>query len=420
MKQYINAKCNLIFDIFTRNGLKIYAVGGCVRDSLLGLTPKDIDFCTDATPEEMRHVFDSIVETYKVAYEVIPTGERFGTLTLRFHLSNENYEITTFRGEGRYSDNRHPDSISYVRDLKEDLQRRDFTCNAIAWNPTEGYVDPFGGIEDLRNRVLKCVGEPIERFSEDALRILRAIRFAFKYNLSIPLNVVEAALEIMRSRKFTILNNVAKERIGKELTQILDLDLTQNNYNAKSILERVLNIIIENMDYSKSAIIFYIHNPLLRWYFLFRHNLALIDNFALDADLKNKIRRLHSALKLNMDISRPNIKAIYRRHIGMLETEDEKLAFLEYVKDRDRRIFEEAINVWVNRLPCKFNDLAINGTILMDYLDLKPGKLVGQLLNRLFEVILMDASQNNIDSLIKIAKTLIRKNSEGEAWIVEK
>ena len=93
---------------------------------------------------------------------------------------------------------------------------------------------------------------------------------------------------------------------------------------------------------------------------------------------------------------------------------------MEYVKDRDRRIFEEAINVWVNRLPCKFNDLAINGTILMDYLDLKPGKLVGQLLNRLFEAILMDASQNNIDSLIKIAKTLIRKNSKGEVWIVEK
>lgn len=165
-----------IFDMFSKHGYKIYAVGGCVRDSILGIQPKDIDFCTNATPEQMYDVYeylDKITPT-----DIIPTGEKFGTLTFRFHNFDEQYEITTFRNDGRYEDGRHPKEVSYADTLEEDLKRRDFTCNAIAWNPIKGYVDPFNGRQDIENKVIRCVGNPEERFNEDALRIIRLVRFA--------------------------------------------------------------------------------------------------------------------------------------------------------------------------------------------------------------------------------------------------
>ena len=149
-------------------GHEAWLVGGCVRDGLLGVAPQDWDICTDALPGEMAEAFRG--------WHVVETGLKHGTLTVM--LNHAPYEVTTFRVDGAYTDHRHPDSVTFTPELREDLRRRDFTVNAMAWHPERGLVDCFGGQEDLRARTICCVGEPAERFGEDALRILRAIRFS--------------------------------------------------------------------------------------------------------------------------------------------------------------------------------------------------------------------------------------------------
>ena len=164
-----------ILRTLSENGHEGYCVGGCVRDALLGLQPKDYDICTDASPEEMQRIF--------AGQRVIETGLKHGTLTVLY--DGEPYEVTTYRVDGDYADHRHPDTVTFVRELSADLARRDFTVNAMAYNPERGLVDLFEGRKDLESRVIRCVGEAYRRFDEDALRILRALRFAAVYGFSI-------------------------------------------------------------------------------------------------------------------------------------------------------------------------------------------------------------------------------------------
>ena len=189
-----------------RYGYEAYVVGGCVRDSLLGRSPKDWDVCTNALPEEVLRVFKR--------FHVIKTGLQHGTVTVM--VSHQPVEVTTFRIDGDYSDNRHPDSVNFVSRVEDDLARRDFTINAMAYNPTRGLVDAFGGQEDLQARTIRCVGEPDARFNEDGLRILRALRFAARYDFSIE---TETAFSMHRNRH--LLENVSVERIFTELKGIL-------------------------------------------------------------------------------------------------------------------------------------------------------------------------------------------------------
>ena len=146
-----------------KNGYEAYYVGGCVRDSLLGIEPCDFDITTSAKPEETSEIFR------RAGYSVIETGIRHGTVSVIF--GQKTYEVTTFRVDGKYSDSRHPESVEFVSSLKEDLARRDFTINAMAYHPDTGIVDFFGGREDLKNKYIRCVGQPVKRFEEDALRI---------------------------------------------------------------------------------------------------------------------------------------------------------------------------------------------------------------------------------------------------------
>ncbi len=187
-------------------GHQAYVVGGCVRDTLLGKTPKDWDVCTNALPQEMQQVFADC--------HVIETGLQHGTLTVMYH--HEPFEVTTFRVDGEYTDHRHPDEVIFVADVKEDLSRRDFTVNAMAWSPASGVVDAFGGQEDLKKQLIRCVGEPEKRFGEDALRIMRALRFASVYGFSID-PATDAAIHVLKDT----LMDVAAERIRVELTKLL-------------------------------------------------------------------------------------------------------------------------------------------------------------------------------------------------------
>lgn len=195
-----------VLDRLEHYGYEAYVVGGCVRDSLMGRTPKDWDVCTNALPQEVLRVFRK--------FHVIKTGLKHGTVTVM--VDHEPVEVTTFRIDGDYTDNRHPDAVSFVSRVEEDLARRDFTINAMAYNPTRGLVDAFGGQQDLAARVIRCVGEPDARFNEDGLRIMRALRFASRFRFDIE---TETAHSIRRNRH--LLANVSVERILVELRGIL-------------------------------------------------------------------------------------------------------------------------------------------------------------------------------------------------------
>ena len=195
-----------LLDTLHRAGYAAYVVGGCVRDSLLGLTPHDWDLCTSALPQQVMELFG--------AQRCIPTGLQHGTVTVK--QSGALYEITTFRTEGAYTDGRHPDEVHFVPDVREDLARRDLTINAMAYNEKEGLVDPFGGQADLQSGIVRAVGVPRQRFTEDALRILRLYRFAARFGFAIDPPTAQAAQELCAH-----LDCVSVERIEEELAKLL-------------------------------------------------------------------------------------------------------------------------------------------------------------------------------------------------------
>ena len=214
MKIPQNAK--LIIHRLQNAGFEAFAVGGCVRDSLLGFTPHDWDICTSAKPEQIKACFED--------FNTIDIGIKHGTVAII--VDKEPFEVTTYRVDGEYRDNRHPESVTFTSNLREDLARRDFTVNAIAYNDEYGIADFYGGESDLRNRLIRCVGNPDERFREDALRILRALRFASCYSFSIE-NKTAAAIH----RNSELLNNIAAERIQSELVRLLCGDGAEDIFN---------------------------------------------------------------------------------------------------------------------------------------------------------------------------------------------
>ena len=216
-----------LLDTLHRAGYAAYVVGGCVRDSLLGLTPHDWDLCTSALPQQVMKLFG--------AQRCIPTGLQHGTVTVK--QSGALYEITTFRTEGTYTDGRHPDEVHFVPDVREDLARRDLTINAMAYNEKEGLVDPFGGQADLQSGILRAVGVPLQRFTEDALRILRLYRFAARFGFAIDPPTAQAAQELCAH-----LDCVSVERIEEELAKLLSAPAP-----AAYLDEKILGVVLPEL-----------------------------------------------------------------------------------------------------------------------------------------------------------------------------
>ena len=212
-------------DALENAGFAAYAVGGCVRDAVLGLEPQDYDLCTAALPEQTRQVLAHNKRSL--------AGLKHGTVGVI--TDGGVVEITTFRTEGSYTDSRHPDWVRFVPDVEDDLARRDFTVNAMAYSPKRGFRDPFGGREDLSNRILRAVGDPERRFREDALRILRGARFAVKYRLT-PEEQTEAAMTTLAP----LMDNLARERVFEELCKLLVLAETQDLLRFAPILGAVI------------------------------------------------------------------------------------------------------------------------------------------------------------------------------------
>ena len=238
------------------HGHEAYVVGGCVRDSILQRPIHDWDICTSATPEETIQVFKD--------QEVIPTGLQHGTVTLV--INHTPFEITTFRIDGDYSDSRRPDSVKFTTDIIEDLSRRDFTINAMAYHPSVGLIDPFNGIEDIQYQKIRCVGNAKERFGEDALRILRAIRFASRLEFSI-----EPETDWQIHKLYKNLENISVERINSEFCKIA----LSNNFCVELLLYKdVFSLFIPEL---KDMIDFPQNNP---WhiYDVFGHTVHAVEN----------------------------------------------------------------------------------------------------------------------------------------------
>lgn len=204
MRIELPRKVQIIIQTLQNHGYEAYAVGGCVRDSILGRTPDDWDITTSALPSETKALFPRTFDT----------GIEHGTITVL--IEKEGFEVTTYRVDGEYEDARHPKEVTFTRSLKEDLLRRDFTINAMAYNDTDGLVDIFGGIEDLQNKTIRCVGNATERFTEDALRILRAVRFAAQLGFEIEEQTQQGIRTLAKN-----LQHISAERIQVELVKLL-------------------------------------------------------------------------------------------------------------------------------------------------------------------------------------------------------
>lgn len=222
MKLQIPAAAQTIIRALHDSGFEAYVVGGCVRDALLGIAPHDWDICTNATPQQMQRCF--------AGWNTIEIGIKHGTIAVV--MDKVVYEVTAYRVDGTYSDNRHPDSVCFTPELTEDLARRDFTVNAMAYSDSDGLIDPYGGVQDLRDGVIRCVGEPDKRFNEDALRILRALRFASRFGFDIE---HETAASVKRNAP--LLDQIAAERIRVELEGVL------TGQNAEAILNEYRDVI---------------------------------------------------------------------------------------------------------------------------------------------------------------------------------
>ncbi len=224
----LQEKAEFIISVIEKNGFEAYQVGGCVRDFLMKRSCDDIDITTSAKPSELEKILDE----NKIKY--FETGIKHGTITVV--IDNDNFEITTFRTDGRYSDSRHPENVTFVTSLEEDLSRRDFTINAMAYSKKRGLADLFGGLADIENKLIKTVGDPDKRFKEDALRIMRAIRFASVLNFNIEENTKKS---IFKNKE--LLKNISAERLFTELSKLL---LGDNVYNVLVEYKDVLSVII--------------------------------------------------------------------------------------------------------------------------------------------------------------------------------
>ena len=286
MEIYLPQEVNMALNSLEQYGFEGYLVGGCVRDSLLDLSPQDWDLVTSAKPQQIKAIFSD--------YRIVEAGIKYGTITVI--INEKPIEITTYRVEGMYSDNRHPDTVRFVKSLEEDLSRRDFTVNALAYHPQKGLIDYFQGLRDLQQKRIRSVGNPHERFKEDSLRIMRALRFAATYQFTIGAKTAKAMV-----LQKELLGNIAAERIRLELEKLLCGE------GVKAVLRDYVNIIGVVIPELLPMIDFKQHNPhhhLDVW----EHTLACLDKTP-----KEKVLRL---VMLFHDIGKPLCFTMDEKGIG--------------------------------------------------------------------------------------------------------
>lgn len=445
MKIDMPENANRIIHILQGAGYEAYIVGGCVRDAVLNKVPDDWDITTSAKPMEVKALFDRTIDT----------GLQHGTVTVMF--GKEGYEVTTYRVDGKYEDHRRPNSVTFTSSLIEDMKRRDFTINAMAYNDDEGIVDHFHGIDDLEARIIRCVGKPSERFDEDVLRILRAVRFSAQLDFEIDENTKNA---IRNQAGF--LEDISAERIAVELTKLLmsdhperlitayELGVTRvvlpefnammetpqvNKHHAYNVGEHTVRVVREvpkDKVLRWAALLHDVAKPITRtndgqWDHFYGHNEKGVEmaeevlrRLKLDNATIERVKRLvywHDYGMGELPKIRSFRKALnkmgpdlfedfaYIKRADILAQSDyhreDKLHNLEVLKGYYKEVVE-------NNQCVTLKDLAVTGKDLID-MGIKPGPQMGELLNMLLEKVLEEPELNEREKLIELVRTMINK-----------
>ena len=407
MKINLPPKVRYIINKIYQNNYEAYIVGGCVRDAILGFEPNDYDITTSASPNTIQEIFKD--------FKCIETGIEHGTVSVV--IEDEIFEITTYRIEGEYKDHRRPDKVDFTDRLEEDLKRRDFTINAMAYNEKKGLIDLFGGKEDLNNKIIKTVGNPYDRFNEDGLRMIRAIRFSSKLNFTIEKETLKAIYD-----KSFIINNISLERITDEFTKIILSDKPENiKYLFETKLLKYLNISNEDdigkltQFYNEIVILKKINKNLEK-------RLALLDyiveknninckSFCNELIYSKKIIKNHNiilTLLKNIEIDHLNKVEIKKILSGVdRNLLEEYLDISRIIYDKEKKV-DEIIDILSeieeNNECYIIKNLKVNGRDIMS-LGYK-NKEVGEVLNYLLEIVIEDYTLNKKDVLIKKIKEI--------------
>jgi len=442
LKINIPEEPNWILSKLIDNGYDAYVVGGCVRDSILGNIPKDWDICTNAKPLEVKGLF--------AENKIVDTGLKHGTVTLV--LGDGNYEVTTYRIDGEYSDGRRPNDVLFTDDLKEDLSRRDFTINAMAYNDIDGLVDYFGGESDLQNWLLRCVGLPNDRFNEDALRMLRAMRFSSTLGL-----VIEEETSKSIHDNFELLSKISLERISSELNKLIC------GLSCSTVLREYQDVISFIIPEIKPMIGFNQHNP-YHIYDVWEHTLAAILVSPQDLEIRLAIlfhdigkpksyscptgighfykHHLYSE-EIAKDVLRrmkydnktiDNVcKLVYNHSVPMVNTRRSVKRMLAVVDDlfdkllqvkicdmsaqspmsiaKKKKVLENIQQIYQDVLKEKdcftLKNLNVNGDDLIS-IGYNAGKEIGIMLNRLLELVINEKLNNTKEELLEFARVTIK------------
>lgn len=439
----MNVKINMpeevkfILNTLSNNGYEAYIVGGCVRDSILNKQPKDWDITTKAKPEEVIKLFD----------KVILTGLKHGTVTVV--INNEGYEVTTYRRDGEYEDNRRPKEVKFVSSLKEDLARRDFTINAMAFNEQRGLVDYFHGVRDLQDKIIKTVGVPEERFNEDALRMLRAVRFSAQLDFNIDKNLLVAIKKLAINIK-----NISKERIREEFNKILinnprkiDIlkdceileliipeikniyDFNQNNpyhtydlydhsIKATEVIEEKLHLRLTMLlhDFGKVKTKTTDEKDISHYYNHSKESVELakgiLKDLKYDNETINKVLILiqyhDRALKSKLSVKKLLNKIGEEAFLDLIKVQKSDILAQNPIYAKERLLnmisIESKLDLIIEQNECfSLKDLKINGRDLIE-LGFNKGKEIGEILNYLLEKVIENPELNNKEQLIKLAK----------------
>ena len=452
----IPAPIKEIARILNMEGFQCFLVGGSVRDSIMGFTPNEYDIATNAKPEDVQRIFKY----------TIPTGIKHGTILVI--LDDMHVEITTFRSDGNYSDGRHPDKVEYTASIEDDLPRRDLTINAMAYNVLDGtLIDMFDGMKDIKNKIIRSVGNPYERFTEDGLRIMRAIRFATKLNFNIEKETFEAICH-----STGMLTSIAYERIREEFNRILISDnpfrgiellrktgilvlimpelmqgfgVSQNKFHKYDVYYHILHTIqaVEPLETEEltllvrlAALFHDIAKPMVQKKVSKQEEPVYYNHEVVGANVAKKIMKRLKYSNAEIDfvtllvrqhmfyyqdewtdgavrrfmkaVGIENIKPLLKLReadrLGSGNRKDKESKAIPKLLARIDKIIEEENAITVK-------DLKINGNDLMKEFNLKPGPIVGKILNYLLDLILDDPSLNDKEKLMEKTKLFLESNN---------
>ena len=393
MKIKMPPSVNMVIDSLHAKGFEAYAVGGCVRDTILAREPDDWDITTSASPQQVKEIFDRTVDT----------GLEHGTVTVL--AGSGAHEVTTYRIDGEYEDGRHPKEVVFTSSLAEDLRRRDFTINAMAYNNEEGLVDLFDGIRDLQRKVIRCVGNPTERFSEDALRILRALRFSAQLGFKLDPATLDAIIALAPT-----LEKISAERIRVELNKLL---ISKRPEYMEAVYEAgITKIVLPEFDELMKTP----QNNPHHCYNVGEHTIAALRRLKFDNETIRQVAALIRWHDCRMAPEKPVIRRILNK-LGpelfgklMIVQEADTMAKSLYQREETlERIgkVRECVREILDNGDCfTLKTLAVSGKDLME-LGVPKGPKIGECLNAALEEVMKDPAKNTKEYLTEYVKTLL-------------